>query len=195
MTLRFLGRGLIGSPGRRTVTSTTPGELNADELLRALHDEHGAALWHFVLGLTSGDRPRAEDIVQETMLRAWRNPAALDGHHGSPRAWLFTVARRIVIDEWRSPRRRVEVVTAEVPETSSPDGTDRILQSWLVADALQELSEDHRRVIVECYYRGRSIAEAAQVLGIAEGTVKSRCHYAVRSLAIALQERGVTSRG
>jgi RNA polymerase sigma-70 factor, ECF subfamily len=168
---------------------------DADVLLQELHREHSRALWRFVLGLTGGDRERTEDVVQETMLRAWRNPGAVDGHAGSPRAWLFTVARRIVIDDWRSARRRAEITTADPPEPATADGTDRILQAWLVADALQDLSADHRRVIVECYYRGRSVAEAAAALGIAEGTVKSRCHYAIRSLAIALQERGVTDHG
>jgi RNA polymerase sigma-70 factor (ECF subfamily) len=187
--VHFIGEGLI------LTTNGGDNPSGADALLVELHREHSSALWRFTLGLTSGDRERAEDIVQETMLRAWRNPGALDGRSGSPRAWLFTVARRIVIDEWRSPRRRSEIITDEVPEQSSPDTTDRALQSWLVADALRELSEDHRQVIVECYYRGRSIAEAARVLGIAEGTVKSRCHYAVRSLGVALQERGVTSYG
>ena len=80
------------------------------ELLRALHDQHAHALWSYVVGLTNGDRGRAQDVVQETLLRAWRNPAVLEQTGGSGRSWLFTVAKRIVIDEWRSARRRPEVV-------------------------------------------------------------------------------------
>ena len=51
-------------------------------LMRALHDEHAGALWSFALRLTSGDRGRAEDIVQETLLRAWRNLDSLDDPAG-----------------------------------------------------------------------------------------------------------------
>lgn len=162
------------------------------ELLQAIHDEHGSALWGYCLHLTRGDRAKAEDVAQETMLRAWRTPKVLE-QPGSSRAWLFTVARNIAIDEWRTRRSQLEVATADPPEQPHPDETDRLLQSWLVADALSRLSSEHRAVIVECYYRGRSVAEAARVLAIPEGTVKSRTHYGLRALRLALQEMGVTS--
>ena len=74
-----------------------------EQLLRALHDLYAGQLWSFVLRLT-GDRARSQDVVQETLLRAWRKPSVLDEEQGSARAWLFTVARRIVVDEWRSAR-------------------------------------------------------------------------------------------
>lgn len=163
-----------------------------DELMRALHDDHAAALWSYALRLTNGDRTRAEDVVQETLLRAWRNPQVLDQTQRSARAWLFTVARRIAIDGWRSAAARSEVSTDSPPETPLPDDTDRALQGWLVADALGELSHAHREVLVLCFFQGYSVADAAARLGIAPGTVKSRTHYALRALKLALEERGVT---
>ena len=162
------------------------------ELLRELHDGHARPLWVFVLRLTGGDRGRAEDVVQETMLRAWRSPGVLEATDAARRAWLFTVARHLVIDEWRSRRSRQEVPAAEPPEIAEPDATDAVLQSWLVAEALGRLSEDHRRVLVECFYRGCTVAEASSRLGVPEGTVKSRTHYALRALRLVLQEMGVT---
>lgn len=163
------------------------------ELMRALHDEHAAALWAYCVRL-SGDRVKAQDLVQETLLRAWRHPGVLDQSERSARAWLFTVARRLVIDDWRSHRFHSEIPTDEVPEQHVPeDDTDRLLQSWVVAEALERLSPDHRRVIVECFYRGRSVAEAARTLGVPEGTVKSRTHYALRALRLALEELGEVS--
>lgn len=161
------------------------------QLMQALHDEHAGALWGYCLRLTRGDRVHAQDVVQETLLRAWRHPHVLDQSQGSARAWLFTVARHIVIDDWRSRRVVTEIPTAEPPELPEADATDRLLQSWLVADALSRLSPDHRDVLVECFYRGRSVAEAARRLDIPEGTVKSRTHYALRALRLALQEMGV----
>ncbi|RKN07205.1 sigma-70 family RNA polymerase sigma factor [Streptomyces radicis] len=163
-----------------------------DQLMRALHDEHAAALWSFALQLTGGDRARAEDVTQETLLRAWRHPGVLDQSARSARSWLFTVARRIVIDGWRSAAARAEITTDAPPEQAVPDDTERAVQGWLVADALSELSERHREVVVLCYFQGLSVAEAAARLGIAEGTVKSRTHYALRALRLALEEKGVT---
>ena len=63
----------------------------------------------------------------------------------------------------------------------------------MVADALSRLSDDHRAVLVCCYYRGMSVADAARQLDVPEGTVKSRTHYALRALRLALEEMGVTA--
>lgn len=159
-------------------------------LLRALHDEHGQALWSYVVGLTNGDRAKAQDVVQETMLRAWRNPQVLSQATGSARGWLFTVAKRIVIDEWRTARARRERVTDSAPEQSVPDATDHALDHHLVIAAMQHLSPEHRAVLHECYFRGSSVTQAVTALGVPAGTIKSRTHYALRALRLALDELG-----
>jgi len=193
-----LGAGNDGSviprqaPRHEAAPSTPDHE---DTLVRMLYEEHAGPLLMFVLRLTGGDRQRAEDIVQETLLRAWRNAHRL-GAQGqqSLRPWLVTVARRIAIDDHRS-------TSARPPETydrelesfpSTADDTDRVLQLMTVTDALKTLSQSHREILVETYFRGRTVPEAAEVLGLPLGTAKSRVYYALRALRTALQQRGVT---
>ncbi|MEC5183761.1 RNA polymerase sigma-70 factor (ECF subfamily) [Cryobacterium sp. MP_3.1] len=161
------------------------------ELLRALHDAHGPALFRYVVRLT-GDYGFAQDVVQETLLRAWTRPALLDRDDDAARAWLFTVARNLVIDDRRSARYAREIATDDLPERASTDATEAILDRWLLTDALTALTPEHRTVLVSAYYLGQSIAEIALLQQVPEGTVKSRLHYALRAMRLALQERGVT---
>lgn len=164
-------------------------------MMRVLYDEHAGALWRYVMRLT-GDAARAEDVVQETLLRAWRHQPDLGADNERPvRAWLFTVARNLVIDERRSARYRRETgasAVEAVADRPGPDEVDGALDRLLLGTAMSELSADHRAVILRAYYQGRSVAQMADELQIAEGTVKSRLHYAVRALRLNLQEMGVT---
>lgn len=163
------------------------------DAVKRLWDQHAAALWRYAWRLT-GDSAQAEDVVQETLLRAWQHPQVLNNGH-SPRAWLFTVARNMVIDDRRSARFRNEVVSRDdtgTPEPVSPDELGGALNRALIGDAMAQLSADHRAVVGRAYYLGWTTAQIAAELGIAEGTVKSRLHYALRSLRQALLEMGVT---
>ena len=168
------------------------GAVADEKLIRALYAEHGGPLLGYVQRLTGGDRQSAEDIVQETLLRAWRNPGALAGRPVRP--WLFTVARNLVVDTYRARRARpAEIGDPALHATSwvTGDDADRALESWTVADALSALRPGHRQVLIQTYYLGRSVAEAATELGIPAGTVKSRTYYALRALKLALEERGL----
>lgn len=162
-----------------------------DELLQALHDLHGPALTRFVARMTH-DPSFAEDIVQEALLRAWKRPEILAQSDDAARAWLFTVARNLVIDDRRSARYRREISTDVLPETGGSDETNSALDAWILSDALSSLSVQHRSAIVSSYYLGHSIAEIARQEGVPEGTIKSRLHYALRALRLSLQERGAT---
>ena len=176
----------------RSTEQRCEGAVRTDdaELLREMHAQHGRALWVYVVGLTNGDHAQAQDVVQETLLRAWRNPHVLAQADGSARGWLFTVAKRLVIDDWRTARSRRERVTDDVPERPVPDAADRTVERHVVMQAMQALSLEHRAVLHECYFRGSSVSEAALVLGVPAGTVKSRTHYALRALRLALEELG-----
>jgi RNA polymerase sigma-70 factor (ECF subfamily) len=155
-----------------------------NERMRELYQAHGKALYRFLLGVTDGEQQTAEDLVQETLMRAWRNLDQLTADVETLRPWLFTVARRIAIDAFRARRARPhevgDVDLAYVAERDDP--IERLVAVQAVREALMNLRAEQRRVLVEVYYKGRSIAETAAVLGIPEGTVKSRTFNAVRAL-------------
>jgi len=165
-------------------------QVTDEDVVRALYSEHAAPLLRYSMHLTGGDRQRAEDIVQETLLRAWLHPQAIVSRPARP--WLFAVARNLAVDAHRARQARPhEVGEGALHMASVPDTADRALESWAVADALRALRPEHRAVLLETYYRGRSVAEAASVLGVPAGTVKSRTFYALRALKLALEERGL----
>ena len=123
-----------------------------DRRLVALYDAHAPSVWRYVVHLT-GDAAGADDIVQETLLRAWRSPRILAQEPASTRSWMFTVARNLVIDEVRSARRRHEIGVAETPERGARDGTDALFESLLIEEALATLDLEHRAVIVHAVLR------------------------------------------
>jgi RNA polymerase sigma-70 factor, ECF subfamily len=153
---------------------------------------HRAPLIGFVLPLVNGDLQAAEDVVQETMLRGWQHSTELEPEHA--RSWLHTVARNIAISAYHR-RRRGRPWEVPLDENTLPhndDCVDRLSDAWLLGAALNSLRPAHRAVITELFYHRRTVAEAAKLLGIPEGTVRSRCFYALRALRTALEKQGVT---
>lgn len=163
--------------------------------MTALHDEHSAVLHAFVSRYVR-DEQKIQDAVQETLLRAWRNLDAIDAARGSTRSYLFTVARNVLTDTWRAEQRRPQLVTGDRAEDAlaavpSTDEVDAAIEGWLVAEALDRLTVEHREVVQSLYFDGRTVAETAAELHLPPGTVKSRSYYAVRSLRAAFEEMGV----
>ncbi len=157
---------------------------DADAFLASLYSEHSASVRAHV-GRILSDPHLAEDVVQETMIRAWRKSGRLSPELGSVRGWLIRVAHNIAIDRLRASRARpaeVDEMHADAATWSVPDHAEQTVDSLYVARALQTLSQGHRAVLYEVYFAGRTCAEAAAVLGIPVGTVKSRLYNALRSL-------------
>lgn len=133
---------------------------------------HGDALFTYVLGLTRGDRAEAQDIVKETWYRSSQGSAGMGRRGGSARARLIVVARA-VFDE-RSGSRPA-VATGKMPGASTT-----------VVRALDELSHQHREILVELFYGGTSLQDAAAARAVPVETVKTQLYYAMRALRAVL---------
>jgi RNA polymerase sigma-70 factor (ECF subfamily) len=165
-------------------------QLGDEELMRALYAEHATPLLAFVQRLLNGDRAAAEDIVQETLLRAWRHAGELDVARVRP--WLFATARHLAVDAHRArAARALEAPAAEVDATAT-DGVDAALNAAIVLDALRSLTPPHRAILIDYFYRGRTAAEIAVERGLPAGTARSRVYYAMRAMRLALQAQGVS---
>jgi len=140
---------------------------DTDAAFRALYAEHGPALLRLTTTLTSGDRGRAEDLVQETMLRAWTHRDNLDIEHRSPQAWLITVARHLAVDAHRARHSRPPEgkLDENLAFADSHPIHARVDEVGLRA-AIATLPGPQRRALTEVYYRDRSPAETARILRI-----------------------------
>jgi RNA polymerase sigma-70 factor (ECF subfamily) len=159
---------------------------DAEAKVSQLYRENSAYVLRYVTRLLR-DRYLAEDVVQETMLRAWRHCDELSPEKGSMRGWLIRVAHNIAMDKLRMRRSR----PAEVAEESAPEGVladhaDAVVTALQVQHALSRLSPGHRDVLELMYLNGFTAKETAERLGIPEGTVFSRSHHALRILRRAL---------
>lgn len=159
-----------------------------DDMLTALYADHGSDLRRFAARL-SGDHSRAEDIVQETMLRAWRHPERVTGYTGPPLAWLYTVARHLAIDQHRARQARpAEPAGLTVlASRAAPDQIDAAIAQWDLATALASLRPRDRDLLTARYLRDRSVGQIAADLNIPAGTVKSRLSAARDALRRNLQ--------
>lgn len=152
--------------------------------MRILFQANARPLRRFLLRLTHGQHEAADDLLQETMLRAWRKMEELPTEAEPVRRWLFTVARNLAIDAARARLARpIEVPGDDVTWTfATGDVYDGLLDRQLLRDALLRLTPEQRIVLVSLYYRDASVAETAAGIGIPEGTVRSRSFYALRTV-------------
>jgi RNA polymerase sigma-70 factor, ECF subfamily len=179
---------------RREIPSRDAGpDLSGEEGLRDAWDAHASELYGYARRVL-GDADSADEVVQETFLRAWR---AADRYEPSRplRPWLFTILRHLVIDESRARRNRAIPISQDAAEAweEGDDGDlmlDRALDGWLVEEALLRIRPEHAVILLETYLRGRSYAEVAEDLGIPVGTARSRAFYGLRALRVTLEEMG-----
>ncbi len=175
------------------ITDASPDGLggDTDAVIRELYSHHAQALHGYVAQFCP-DGASADDIVQETFIRAWRHLPRLSADDRPVRPWLFRVARNLLIDANRAARAQPMVVPDQgAGEAGTDSGLEEILDRQLVSAALQHLSPAHQTVLVETFYRGGTMATVARELGIPHGTARSRLHYALDAMRKELQEHDV----
>lgn len=163
---------------------------SADEAgLREAFLAHGGELFGFARR-SLNSKESAEDVVQETFARAWRSRSRFDSTLGTLRTWLFTIERRVILDVSAQQRKSQLRPLEEGLEPVEEDHVERAMLGWQMEFALQRLDPEHRIVITELYFNGRSGREVAELLSLPEGTVRSRAFYALRVLRLLMEEAG-----
>jgi RNA polymerase sigma-70 factor (ECF subfamily) len=147
--------------------SRPPGIMDpevADATVRDVYRENAPFVLSYVTGLL-GDRHLAEDVVQETMLRAWRHCGRFNAEQGSVRGWLLRVAHNIAMDNLRMRRARpTEIAESFAPEPQVEDHADTVVTALDIRQVLTRLSPSHRNVIEHMYLNGLTAAETAALL-------------------------------
>jgi RNA polymerase sigma-70 factor (ECF subfamily) len=140
--------------------------------------------------LLCGDESMAQDLVQETFLQALESAERFRGD-STVHTWLHGILVNLCHRRVREQARLVLEGRLARKETVQPSPTeameedffaDKVADAVQVAEALHQLSAEHRRVVVLRYYHNLKIKEIAELVGVSTGTVKSRLHYAIRSL-------------
>jgi RNA polymerase sigma-70 factor (ECF subfamily) len=158
---------------------------------RRLYEAHRTAVHAYFTGRT-GDRQASADLMQEVFLRAWQHWDRLaDMPEDGQRAWLFTVARNLIIDTARHQRTQagVEQAVAREPARVGTPASTAVLaaeRAAVVAGAIAELPEQQRVTLAMAAAGGMSSAEIGTALGVPAGTVRYRLSLARRALAEAL---------
>jgi RNA polymerase sigma-70 factor (ECF subfamily) len=164
----------------------TPGAM--EDFVRATHRD----LWRFLAYLS--DRQAADDLAQETYLRAWKALPAFAGN-ASARTWLLSIARRVVVDRYRAASSRPRTVGvddwADIVERRQGTHGPGFDEGVALADLLRRLDRDRREAFVLTQLLDLEYAETARILDCPIGTVRSRVARARRDLValVAAAER------
>lgn len=184
------GGGRTSSEDTILIRRLTAGD---EEALGTLMDRYGGALLHFAHRLV-GDLHLAEEIYQDTMLKAWQQAGTfrMEGHL---KAWLFRVARNNAIDYMRRKRVSTEEYSPSLETADEESEPEHLMeQAWVSSEmmrALDDLPDVYREVITLRFFHQLCYQEIAEIMNIPLGTVKSRLSYALGRLTKILREKGI----
>jgi RNA polymerase sigma-70 factor (ECF subfamily) len=176
---------------RRVVSELTDSELlmahvaGDRQAFAELFARHRRQL-HRVATKSCGSPEDAADILQDAMLAAHRG-AATFRHHAAVSSWLHRIVVNACFDELRRRRRNQATEALDAEAHLVDDRTTQVETAVMVHRALRRLTDDQRAAVITVDMQGHSVADAARLLGVAEGTVKSRCARARARLAVELR--------
>ena len=166
--------------------------LCTDETLAAVYRAYRGPLLRRARAIL-GDAGLAEEVVQETFVRAWRACPFFDPDGSPMLVWLTVILRNLALDRVRARGRRPHLARSVPDEeivSAHPDGVDLLLLRASLRDALARLPDDHRTAVVETILLDRPYGDVAAELGVPVGTVRSRAYYALRRMRRMLEAQG-----
>jgi RNA polymerase sigma-70 factor (ECF subfamily) len=155
----------------------------ADSAFDTLVQPHREALETYVLRLTGGDQAAAETVLKETYYRAAQDPSRYPQRTSAIRPWLVLTARTVLRDGLRMAGHD------DRPPAVVPDPAPSPRTATTIVRAMDDLADAHRDILVELFYQGVSLEDAAAARGVPVGTLKSRLYFAMRSLRVVLDQQ------
>src|SRR5215212_2406590 len=162
-------------------------EASDAEAFATLYDRHSRAAFSLAFRMM-GDRQAAEDLVQDTFLKVWRNASSYRAERGSVRTWVLSIVHNRGIDQLRSlaSRRR----TQDKVEASAPtiQLSEAFAETWhnsqreQVREALMSLPKEQVKILELAYFSGYTHVEIAELLGLPLGTVKGRMRLGLKKI-------------
>jgi RNA polymerase sigma factor (sigma-70 family) len=167
------------------VATATGSVDEARVAFEALYRSSRDDVYAYAAGLLR-DRSAAEEVTSQAFERAWRKRRQIDRRRGTPRAWLFGIARNAALDELR--RRSRLAGEPEDPVTPAADPADAAVDRAVLRRALDSLSGRERELVVLKYFAGLSNAEIASVTGTSETNAGTRLHRVIEKLRRSIDE-------
>lgn len=167
-------------------TATQPVE-NARAAFEALYRECRDDVYAYVAGLLR-DRSAAEEVTSQAFERAWRKRRQIDRRRGTPRSWLFGIARNAALDELRRRSRLRPGGEAELPDDPGPTPADTAIERALVRQALDSLDGRERELVALKFFAGLTNTEIAAVIRTSETNAGTRLHRVIEKLRRSIDE-------